>query len=96
MLQSLFLALIKLYQVLTWPIYRLLPRICRFEPSCSRYAYGAIEQHGTYHGVWLGLKRIVKCHPLHPGGFDPVPPLPVSKEQHKAPQQETGTQTSKT
>lgn len=46
---------------------------CRFYPSCSEYACEAIEQHGALRGSWLAAKRICKCHPYHPGGFDPVP-----------------------
>ena len=50
-----------------------LPPACRFEPTCSVYAAEAIENHGLY-GLWLALKRILKCQPFHPGGYDPVPP----------------------
>jgi hypothetical protein len=51
----------------------LMPPACRFEPTCSVYAAEAIETQGLY-GLWLAVKRILKCHPFHPGGFDPVPP----------------------
>ncbi|THB63078.1 MAG: membrane protein insertion efficiency factor YidD [Gammaproteobacteria bacterium] len=64
------LLLIRLYQKLLSP---LLGNNCRFHPTCSQYTYTAIERHGTIRGLWLGLKRILKCHPFHPGGFDPVP-----------------------
>lgn len=62
---------VKGYQQLVSPW--LGPR-CRFHPSCSNYCIEALIQHGMVRGLWLGIKRIGKCHPFHPGGFDPVPP----------------------
>jgi putative membrane protein insertion efficiency factor len=50
-----------------------LPLSCRFYPSCSEYAFQAIEKYGIWQGGWLSLRRIARCHPFHPGGFDPVP-----------------------
>ena len=48
-------------------------KACRFTPTCSEYAYQAIERYGIMRGSWLGLRRIIKCHPWHKGGFDPIP-----------------------
>jgi len=66
------LGCIRLYQLVLSPW---LGPCCRFHPSCSRYAYDAIDRYGVLRGGWLGCKRIVKCHPFHPGGVDPVPEL---------------------
>ena len=74
--QALFIALIKLYRLLLSPW---LGNSCRFHPSCSHYAEQAIAQHGALRGSWLGLKRLGRCHPWHPGGLDPVPPQPLQR-----------------
>ncbi len=50
----------------------LFPPTCRFHPTCSHYAQQAFERYGTFKGSWLTIKRLVKCHPYHPGGFDPL------------------------
>ncbi len=68
--KALCLTLIKGYQKFISPI---LGPSCRFTPSCSNYAHEAINRHGIVKGCWLTVKRILKCHPLHPGGDDPVP-----------------------
>jgi putative membrane protein insertion efficiency factor len=64
------LALIRLYQK---TVARVLPPVCRFYPSCSHYTYEAIAKYGLFRGGWLGAKRIARCHPFNPGGYDPVP-----------------------
>ena len=69
-LQVIFIGLIKLYQRFISP---LLGPHCRFQPTCSQFTLQAIISHGALKGCWLGAKRIGKCHPLHPGGDDPVP-----------------------
>jgi len=63
-------ALIRAYQLLVSP---LLPPRCRFHPSCSQYALDALDAHGTLRGGALALRRLSRCHPWHPGGYDPVP-----------------------
>jgi len=64
------LFLIKFYRAVISPLK---PPSCRFYPTCSAYAYEAITKYGPFRGSWLALKRIVRCHPMNPGGFDPVP-----------------------
>lgn len=74
------IGLIRLYQLAISPLIG--PR-CRFTPTCSCYGIEALKTHGAVKGSWLTLKRILKCHPLHPGGNDPVPPKLNNKENDK-------------
>ena len=83
-MKSVLVALIKGYQVVLSSV--LGPR-CRFYPSCSHYAVEAIETHGAVKGAALTCQRICKCHPFHPGGYDPVPLL-GSEEESEAKYQE--------
>lgn len=64
------LAFIRFYQRTISPY---VPSGCRYDPTCSHYTYQAIEKHGFFKGVWLGTRRIARCHGLSPGGYDPVP-----------------------
>jgi putative membrane protein insertion efficiency factor len=66
-----FLALIRTYQLVVSPWTG---ASCRFSPSCSTYAYQAIETHGVVRGTALAARRLIRCHPWNPGGIDPVPP----------------------
>jgi len=69
-MKNIVLFLIRCYQVLISP---LLGRHCRFYPTCSSYTYEAIKKHGLLKGLFLGGKRLLKCHPFHPGGVDLIP-----------------------
>jgi putative membrane protein insertion efficiency factor len=82
-IRSLLVSLIRFYQAAISPH---LGRWCRFEPSCSEYARQALLRHGALKGTWLAICRVSRCHPFHPGGWDPVPgegatdPLSHSKD----------------
>ncbi|MDX2193557.1 MAG: membrane protein insertion efficiency factor YidD [Gemmatimonadales bacterium] len=64
------LGVIRAYQRVLSPLN---PPVCRFHPSCSHFAAEAIERYGARRGGWMALKRLLRCHPWHPGGYDPVP-----------------------
>lgn len=67
---KLLMGMIRVYQL---TFSRMTPPSCRFYPSCSEYTLQAIAKYGALKGAWLGVKRIARCHPFHPGGYDPVP-----------------------
>lgn len=69
-MKSLFILLVRGYQVAIGPLF---PSQCRFYPSCSAYMIEALERHGAARGLVMGVRRILRCHPFHVGGFDPVP-----------------------
>jgi putative membrane protein insertion efficiency factor len=69
MIKKIFIKLINIYQAIS----KLTPPVCRFYPTCSEYMKQAIIKYGILKGSFLGIKRILKCHPFHPGGYDPVP-----------------------
>jgi len=69
-MKYILMGIIKVYKLLISPFF---PNSCRFYPTCSEYSYDAIKKFGSIKGGWLGIKRISKCHPFHPGGYDPVP-----------------------
>jgi putative membrane protein insertion efficiency factor len=68
-MKRLALGFIRFYQLILSPV--MLPS-CRFTPTCSQYTYEAISEFGLVKGVWLGVRRLARCHPFHPGGYDPV------------------------
>ncbi|MDP8207992.1 MAG: membrane protein insertion efficiency factor YidD [Candidatus Electryonea clarkiae] len=66
--------LIRIYHIIGSPVFAMLGSKCRFYPTCSHYAEDALRSHGLFRGLWLFAIRFAKCNPLHPGGYDPVPP----------------------
>ncbi|WP_434357714.1 membrane protein insertion efficiency factor YidD [Parasalinivibrio latis] len=78
-LAKLVIALVRFYQLVISPLIG--PR-CRFNPTCSQYAIEAVRAHGVVKGSWLATKRLLKCHPLNEGGYDPVPPKQSSNRDN--------------
>ena len=72
-MKGLALGLIKFYQA---TISRVMPSACRYSPTCSQYTLEAVQKFGIFRGIGMGARRIARCHPFHPGGYDPVPDKP--------------------
>lgn len=70
-MKKILMGMIRFYQKAISPLF---PPTCRFYPTCSQYAFEAISVHGALKGSYLAIRRILKCHPFHKGGIDPVPP----------------------
>lgn len=77
LLKNLLILLIKFYQKILSP---LCPGVCRFRPTCSQYMIDALRTHGIVKGLYLGIRRILRCHPWGGSGYDPVPPKKEKKE----------------
>lgn len=73
---------LKAYRLIISPLYG---QVCRYYPTCSAYALEAVENHGALRGSWLALRRLARCHPWTPGGYDPVPPVHPRVEETGAP-----------
>ncbi len=69
-MKTIVLSTLRLYQLVISPL--LPPQTCRFYPTCSQYAIDAVRKYGVLQGLWRGVKRVARCHPFHPGGFDPA------------------------
>ncbi len=81
MIKKVLIGLIRFYQKFISPLK---PPSCRFYPTCSHYGIEAIRRFGAVKGSWLTIKRILKCHPLHPGGIDPVPEEYPKRKHHSS------------
>jgi len=88
----LLLKLIRGYQLAISPFFG---QSCRFYPSCSDYTLEAVELHGAIKGLWLGARRISRCHPLHPGGVDPVPGSALARRVARESSEKNGERESK-
>ncbi|MGK7873926.1 MAG: membrane protein insertion efficiency factor YidD [Xenococcaceae cyanobacterium] len=80
-MKTVLIWLIRGYRSFVSPLF---PPTCRFQPTCSQYALEAVERFGALRGSWLAIRRILRCHPFHPGGYDPIPPIVEPKGVDKA------------
>ncbi len=79
-MKHVLIALLKVYRLVVSPLYG---NVCRYYPSCSAYALRAVDVHGAVRGSWLAGRRLLRCHPWTPGGFDPVPGTPEWQEEQQ-------------
>lgn len=80
-MRLLLIGLLRAYRAVISPLYG---QVCRYHPSCSAYALDAVTVHGAARGSWLAARRLGRCHPWAAGGYDPVPPRPAERRQHRA------------
>jgi putative membrane protein insertion efficiency factor len=91
-MKYLLIWLLKAYRFAISPLYG---QVCRFYPTCSAYALQAVTDHGALRGSWLAVRRVARCHPWNPGGYDPVPPRRgASAPRHSSTPNSTSTPTS--
>ena len=79
-MKQVLILMVRAYQLVLSP---LMGAQCRFQPTCSHYAIEALQKHGAWRGGWLAMRRVGRCHPWHPGGYDPVPPNPTEEYVHE-------------
>ena len=79
-MKKIFILLIRFYQKFISPLF---PAKCRYYPTCSQYTLEAIQEYGAIKGTYLGIKRILRCHPFHEGGYDPVPQRQIEDSEEK-------------
>ncbi len=79
-MKKIFILLIRFYQKFISPLF---PAKCRYYPTCSQYTLEAIQEYGAIKGTYLGIKRILRCHPFHEGGYDPVPKIKNKNSEEK-------------
>ena len=79
-MKKIFILFIRFYQKFISPLF---PAKCRYYPTCSQYTLDAIQEYGAIKGTYLGIKRILRCHPFHEGGYDPVPKRKIEASEEK-------------